>query len=581
MRVGGHLFESVWLVDFEFHQPPGDRPTPLCMVAHNFCTGMKLRMRQDKLQARQAAPFPTGAGSLFVAYYASAEINCFLSLGWPVPLNIIDLYAEFRCLTNGLRLPCGRGLLGALTFFGLDPHDAREKEEMRNLAIRGGPYTPQERQALLDYCADDVRALARLLPAMEPHLDLPRALLRGRYMAAAAQMEFCGVPIDMEAFGQLQEHWVGIQEELIRQVDGGFGVYEGQTFKEAKFTNWLKANGLPWPRLESGRLDLADDTFRQMARVHPQVRQLRELRYTLSQLRLSNLSIGQDGRNRVLLSAFSAKTSRNQPSNSRFIFGPSTWLRGLIKPGKGKAVAYIDWSQQEFGIAAALSGDPTMMQAYRSGDPYLAFAKQAGAAPQEATKQSHPEVRERFKACALGVQYGMGETSLAIRINQSPAHAAEIIRLHRATYPRYWQWSQAAVSYAMLHGQIHTTFGWRLRVEGMVNVRSVANFPIQANGAEMLRLACIFATERGLSVCAPVHDAILIEASQEQLQQHVAIAQGVMAEASRLVLSGFELNSDVKSVVYPERYMDGRGKQMWDTVWEIIVRLRDDIHEVG
>jgi len=57
--------------------------------------------------------------------------------------------------------------------------------------------------------------------------------------------------------------------------------------------------------------------------------------------------------------------------------------------------------QQEFGIAAALSRDPNMMAAYASGDPYLAFAKQCGAAPADATKQSHKAVREQFKACVL------------------------------------------------------------------------------------------------------------------------------------------------------------------------------------
>ena len=93
-----------------------------------------------------------------------------------------------------------------------------------------------------------------------------------------------------------------------------------------------------------------------------------------------------DGRNRCLLSAFRSRTGRNQPSNSKFIFGPSVWLRGLIKPPPGYGLAYIDWSQQEFGIAAALSGDPAMMDAYHSGDPYLAFAKQAGAVPAHATK---------------------------------------------------------------------------------------------------------------------------------------------------------------------------------------------------
>ncbi len=94
------------------------------------------------------------------------------------------------------------------------------------------------------------------------------------------------------------------------------------------------------------------------------------------------------------------------PSNSKFIFGPPTWLRGLIKPEPGMVVTYVDWSQQEFGIAASLSGDRAMMDAYRSGDPYLAFGKQAGRIPTDGTKQTHGAERDLFKACVLGVQYG-------------------------------------------------------------------------------------------------------------------------------------------------------------------------------
>jgi DNA polymerase I len=54
--------------------------------------------------------------------------------------------------------------------------------------------------------------------------------------------------------------------------------------------------------------------------------------------------------------------------------------RGLIKPEPGRAVAYVDWSQEEFGIAASLSGDAAMIDAYQSGDPYLAFGQQVSAA---------------------------------------------------------------------------------------------------------------------------------------------------------------------------------------------------------
>lgn len=88
--------------------------------------------------------------------------------------------------------------------------------------------------------------------------------------------------------------------------------------------------------------------------------------------------MGADGRNRTLLSPFRSTTGRNQPSISKFIFGSARFIRGLIKPPDGFGLAYVDWKSQEIGIAAALSGDGKMIDSYMSGDPYLAFAVQAG-----------------------------------------------------------------------------------------------------------------------------------------------------------------------------------------------------------
>jgi DNA polymerase I-like protein with 3'-5' exonuclease and polymerase domains len=302
---------------------------------------------------------------------------------------------------------------------------------------------------------------------------------------------------------------------------------------------------------------------------------LRELRSSLAELRLADLSIGRDGRNRTLLSAFRAKSSRNQPSNSRFIFGPSVWLRGLIKPPEGYAVAYIDWCQQEFGIAAALSGDQAMQAAYQTGDSYLAFAKQAGAVPPDATKQTHGAVRELFKTTALGVLYGMEAVGLAQRIGQPSCLGRDLLRKHHETYKVFWRWSDAVVDYAMLHGSITTVFGFHVRVGAdNTNPRSLRNFPMQGNGAEMLRLACCLATEQGIEVCAPVHDAILIAAPLDRIEADVARTRAAMAEASRIVLAGFELATEVKVVAWPDRYEDPRGARMWAEVMALIAEIR-------
>ncbi len=561
------LFKNVWLVDFEFSQPEGEKPSVVCMVAREFFTGRLLRYWQDELAA---PPFDTGLDSLFVAFYSSAEWGCHLALGWPLPGRVLDLYAEFRCITSGLNRQNGSGLLGALSYFGLDALDAVEKDAMRQLVIRGGPWTADEKRAILDYCQTDVDSLARLLPAMLPQIDFPRALIRGRFMAAVARMEFTGVPIDVPALARIRRRWEEIQDRLIARIDQSFRIYEGRTFKADRFEAWLAPRGIAWPRLASGALALDDDTFKEMARSHPEISPLRELRMSLSQMRLNELAIGSDGRNRCLLSPFASRTGRNQPSNTKFIFGPAVWLRGLIRPQSGQAVAYLDYEQQEFGIGAALSGDKAMIQAYASGDPYLAFARQAGAVPPDATKESHAAERERFKVCALGVQYGMQAEGLAKKLDDSPARASELLRLHRATYPTYWRWSDAIRDYAILHGKLHAAFGWTVHVGENVNPRSLRNFPLQANGGEMLRLACCMATEQNIRVCCPVHDALLIEADDAGIEDTVRKCQAVMEEASRLVLGGFTIRTEAKIVRYPGRYSDKRGVAMWNAVAELV-----------
>jgi DNA polymerase-1 len=582
-------FRYVVIADFEFEfgghasaddaGRSGERPRPVCMVAKELRSGQTWQLWRG--QFGSTPPFPTGPDSLFVAFYASAELGCFRALGWPKPSNILDLFVEFRDRTNGLTSPAGAGLIGALTYFGLDNIGATDKDDMRALILAGGPWSESARKAILDYCAGDVAALERLLPAMLRRIDLPRALLRGRYMAAAAAMEFAGVPIDVPTLTLLRENWPHIQADLIAAIDVDYGVFEGSSFRADRWAQYLIKQGIPWPRLPSGRLDLGDDTFRQMAKAHPEVSPMRELRSALSELRLNDLAVGSDGRNRTILSAFRSRTGRNQPSNSKFIFGPSVWLRSLIKPPTGHGIAYIDWAQQEFGIAAALSDDRAMQAAYQSRDPYLAFAKQAGAVPPDATKQTHGPMRELFKQCVLAVQYGMAAESMACRIGQPPIVARDLLRAHRETYRVFWRWSDAVVDYAMLAGSLHTVFGWHVYVHESPNPRSLRNFPMQANGAEMLRLACCLATERGVEVCSPVHDAVLICAPLERLEADIERMQAAMTEASRIVLCGFQLRTDVMRVHQPDRFRDPRGTEMWDKVIGLINKRRQVTVEVA
>jgi hypothetical protein len=82
-------FREIVLADFEFEVAPGNRPVPVCLVAHELRSGRTIRIWQNEFGA--APPYATGPDVLFVAFYASAELGCYRVLDWPMPERILDL----------------------------------------------------------------------------------------------------------------------------------------------------------------------------------------------------------------------------------------------------------------------------------------------------------------------------------------------------------------------------------------------------------------------------------------------------------------------------------------------------------
>lgn len=310
-----------------------------------------------------------------------------------------------------------------------------------------------------------------------------------------------------------------------------------------------------------------------MAGMHPELDPLRQLRNTLGEMRLADLAVGPDGRNRCLLSPFSTRTGRNAPSSSKFIFGPSTWLRFLIRPQPGRALAYVDYRCQEIAIAAAMSGDERLMEAVRSGDPYLAFAKSASLVPAGATKATHGPVRDAVKALVLAIGYGMSAPTLATRLKRSVSEAEHLMRLYDEAYPRFARWREEQLDRALLGLTPSTVFGWTLEPNADTKPTTLKNFPVQSCGAELLRLSCCLATERGLGISAPVHDAVLLEADAGEIDSAVRELQTSMGEASKVVLDGFEVDTDVKLVRYPDRFTDPRGEDMFNRICRLLVEV--------
>jgi hypothetical protein len=223
-----------------------------------------------------------------------------------------------------------RVLLSALAHHGIYAITSEQKTEERAWVIGGGPWTRDDRARILDYCQTDVDPIGALLERMLPAIlarpnGLGQALLRGRYMAAVARIERAGVPIDTATLERLRARWRELKLDLVAAIDKDYGVFEGASFKDGLFAGYLADNRIDWPRTATGRLQLDQDTFGDMAKSYMKLEPLKELRHSLSDLRLMNLGGGPDGSNRTLLSPFGAR--RLHTTHNKCVLGANDGMQ--------------------------------------------------------------------------------------------------------------------------------------------------------------------------------------------------------------------------------------------------------------
>jgi hypothetical protein len=545
-------------------------------------SGRLVRLWQDELG--RFPPYRLDSDALIIGYMLAAEFGCHIALGWGEPACALDAYVEFRHFVNDGSVKSGDrdkgfyGIDGALRYFLEDEIDHARKQAMRDRILQGPPFSAQEEGDSLDYCEDDTRKLARVVSHIVPTIrSLPHAMFRAKVQWTIAQQERRGVSLNLPLLTRIRNRWQDMQLDLVTELDRPFGCYEivdgVPHWRKERFAYYVRRNGMTWRRLESGALDETDQTFREMAGKYPQIEQLRELRYSISKLRLYELSVGCDGRNRAPLWAYGTKTARNAPGASQYIFGPAKWIRHLITPPVGRVLVHRDYCQQEVRIAAVLSGDEALLQACESGDVYLDIARQLGFLSDSMSTDEQKAVRILFKAVILGIQYGLGARSLAVRTGISLFEAGEILARLRARFHRFEDYVRCVLDHAGLDLEIGTPFGWYMQCPPGINPNTVRNFPIQSSGSEILHVACLLAERRGIELVAPIHDALLAEGPLSQVEELSHALDELMGDAAAVVLRGHRLPTDCQIVKPGEHYQDERGAEMWATVTRLVAKL--------
>jgi hypothetical protein len=574
--VAGDDEAGVWHVDFEFEvQADGSSGRPFLMAAHHHTTGRTIVLWGDELRGRPGPPFPVDGRTIVVCHFCPAEAGCFASLGWSRP-QFFDTCVEFRLspayadwreqeairrrhrhlFRDEPKRPYILKLNEMARTLGVAPlYEDAEKEALQSLAASGGPFSRDQERQLIAYCIADTLMTRRCLPHLIANeRDWAAAALRAEFLLLNQEMKARGVPVDAE-LEDLVDHRAFLRERVIREWDR-FGLFRAGSFSNRAFVDFLAERGLPWPCHASGPPDLRQETFREQARIHPVFAEIGRLRDTVSMLRRIGPRVDPDGRTRTDLRPFVSKTGRSQPSSSTCLFLMPKFMRPFIESPPGLAIIQADYGQQEVLIAAVHSRDEALLRTYREGDCYLGLGKQLGLIPPEGTTETHPAERNRCKPLLLGVLYRMSAQGLKARLKISGPKARDLHRRLHRTFAAYFAWSESVVATTRTGRPLVTPMGWKLHARPHADSsRSRTNFLVQATGSDILRTACLLAVDRGLPLIMTVHDSLLIQIPDVDVEWAKAVLRTVMLEAAILVLGplGAAMRIDIEVARAGER----------------------------
>lgn len=455
--------------------------------------------------------------------------------------------------------------------------DTEEKNLMRDLVISNKPLTSQDRTNIQMYCLSDIEYLPALhkkistyflnrIGAKVNNIDTIRHEVygRGEYAARTAIMTRLGYPYAHDKLKKFASQVKLILHKEIEDINEQFPDVQAFQWnkkqsdyirKEKPVRAWIENNcdTKKWMRTDNDSLSLSLDAFDEVFTKHDtcfggRYRNYLKLKQDLNgfmpikpgQKRKSFWeSTGSDERARPYFGIFGSQSARSQPSSTGFIPLKANWMRAFIEPEEGTAICGIDYSSQEFLVAALISEDEEMIQAYHSGDPYTYFAKLDGAIPNDGDKKSHPKEREIYKTVTLGIGYLMGPTSLAGRLSKnlgthySTEDAQDLINKYNEAYNVFHGWQEELIEdygASGKYGRLRLPCGWYMFGNNK-NPKSVGNFPIQGFGSSIMRKAVQLAQDAGLQVIYTLHDAIYVQYPFQCIDYTVELLRDCMGQA--------------------------------------------------
>ena len=369
-------------------------------------------------------------------------------------------------------------------------------------------------------------------------------------------MERAGISVEAEALKTYGDQLAG----RIRELETAIYEQAGETFninspKQLGVILFEKMQ-LPGGKKTKTGYSTAADVLEKLAPEHPIVASILEYR-TLAKLKSTYADglagfIGPDGRihstfNQTITATGRISSTEPNLQNIPVRMELGRLIRKVFVPKPGCVFVDADYSQIELRVLAHLSRDERLIQAYRDAeDIHRITASQVFHIPFD---EVTPLQRRNAKAVNFGIVYGISSFGLSQDLSISRKEASEYIEKYFETYPGIKSFLDGLVENAKKNGYVTTLYGRRRPMPELKSSnfmqrsfgeRVAMNAPIQGTAADIIKIAMIHVSERlkkeqlKSRLILQVHDELLIEAEESELEQGKTILRGEMQGAAEL-----------------------------------------------
>ena len=369
-------------------------------------------------------------------------------------------------------------------------------------------------------------------------------------------MENAGVKIEAEALkvygDQLGTRIVDLEKEIYELAGEEFNVNSPKQLGVILFEKL----GMPHAKKTKTGYSTAADVLDKLAPDYPIVAKILEYRQ-LAKLKSTYADglavyIGNDGRihgkfNQTVTATGRLSSTEPNLQNIPVRMELGRLIRKVFVPKEGCVFVDADYSQIELRILAHCSGDEQLIQAYREArDIHRMTASQVFHTPFDEVTDLQ---RRNAKAVNFGIVYGISSFGLSQDLSITRKEAAQYIEHYFETYPGIKKFLDDSVEHAKEKGYAVTLFGRRRPVPELKSSnfmqrnfgeRVAMNAPIQGTAADIIKIAMIGVSEemkkRNMKsrLILQVHDELLIEAEESEVDEVKAILKDKMENAAEL-----------------------------------------------